>query len=272
MNHNSSYPTTKTIMVAFSVKLMMAVVACAKLVSSSVHVEQTLQPDYIIVSARQRSGSSTLSAVIGGHPCAVNANEIWTDSPSQDILGAHQFTEMDVHEIRQYPHEFLTQVYGPLCDLSIDRGVVDSSCNRCTIVVKMFDIHSISPDGIKSLMADEGISFVVLERDVEQESCSLQLAHQKGDWGTTPDQHKLKADFECVTASEEFIVEHDKWFNFVRSELFNHGRYFINIPFNSVASCKLKNVAESIFAFGGLETPIELVYKDDHIQSLFTVC
>ena len=251
---------------------IFAAMACVKFASSTVHVDQTPQSDYIIVAARQRSGSSTLSSVIGGHPCAVNANEIWTNQPSQDILGAHEFTELDEHEIRQYPREFLSQIHGPLCDLSMENGMIDSFCDKCTIVLKMFDIHSISPDGIKNLMSDKDISFVVLERDVQKESCSLQLAHQKGDWGTTPGQHKIKADFQCVPASPEFVQNHDYWFNNIRKELANHGRFFLHVPFDAVASCQLKNVAESIFAFGGLKTPADLVFQNKHIDSLFNEC
>lgn len=242
--------------------------------NEAVHFDPEPQPDYIVVAARQRSGSSTLSAVIGGHPCAVSANEIWTDSPHQDVLGAHYLTTLDNKEIREYPLDFLSQVHGPLCEQAMERGDIDYSCSSCTVVLKMFDIHSISASGIKDLMNDEAIKFVVLERDIQDEFCSLELAHQKGDWGTTPGQHKEKKmeNFVCGSVTHEFAYKHRAWFDFLHLELLNMGRYFLNIPFDSVASCNLKKVASSIFAFGGLETSIDFDYKDSNIESLFLSC
>ena len=242
--------------------------------NEAVHFDPEPQPDYIVVAARQRSGSSTLSAVIGGHPCAVSANEIWTDSPHQDVLGAHYLTTLDNKEIREHPLDFLSQVHGPLCEQAMERGDIDYSCSSCTVVLKMFDIHSISASGIKDLMNDEAIKFVVLERDIQDEFCSLELAHQKGDWGTTPGQHKEKKmeNFVCGSVTHEFAYKHRAWFDFLHLELLNMGRYFLNIPFDSVASCNLKKVASSIFAFGGLETSIDFDYKDSNIESLFLSC
>lgn len=242
--------------------------------SESVLFEKELQPDYLIVSSRQRSGSSTLSAVIGGHPCAISANEIWTDSPYQDHLGAHQVTTMDHDEIRDDPRGFLSQVYGPLCEQARERGDIDLSCSKCTIVLKMFDIHSISTSGIESLMDDDTIDFVVLERDVQDQFCSLEVAHQKGDWGTTPGQHNSnkRDEFVCGHVTQEFASEHHAWFDFLHRELLNKGRYFLNVSFYSVASCELKRVASSIFAFGGLENPVDFEYNDYNIESLFDSC
>lgn len=253
--------------------LSLVILSCVDK-TSAVHFDSEPQSDYIIVAARQRSGSSTLSSVIGGHPCAVDANEIWTDSPSQDILGGHYFTTMDYPEIRNNPREFLSEVHGPICQQSRERGDIDPSCSSCTIVVKMFDIHSISSSGIRGLMGDDSISFVVLERDVQQQFCSLELAHQKGDWGTTPGQHSEKKmkNFECGDVTHEFASKHHAWFNFLRLELFNKGRYFLNVPFDSVASCNLKRVASSIFSFGGLESSIDFEYHDKNIESLFVSC
>lgn len=257
-----------------SFSLFSVVAASCVYMNSAVRFEQETPSKYIVVAARQRSGSSTLSEVVGGHPCAVSANEIWTDSHSQDILGGHHFTTLDNTEIRENPQEFLSQVHGPLCEQSRQRGDIDHSCSSCTIVVKMFDIHSITTPGIKKLVADDSIQFVVLERNVQQEFCSLELAHQKGDWGTTPGQHKDKntKDFECGSVTHDFASRHNAWFDFLRLELLNHGRYFLNIPFGSVASCHLKRVASAIFAFGGLETPIDFDYDDEHIETLFSAC
>jgi hypothetical protein len=256
--------------------LPVIVSACCVRTVSAVHFDGTTQPDYLIVAARQRSGSTTLSSVIGGHPCAVSANELWTNDPNQDILGGHQFTTMkNDPEIRDNPREYLSQVHPHLCEQSRERGDIDSSCSSCTIVVKMFDIHCVTQSGIKELMSDESIRFVVLERNVHQEYCSLELAHQKGDWGTTPGQHKSNGggvDFVCGDATPEFAAKHNEWFDYLRLELFNQGRLFMNVPFDAVASCNLKNVAASIFAFGGLETPVEFDYHDRNIESLFDHC
>lgn len=242
--------------------------------NSAIQFDVVSQPDYLIVAARQRSGSTTLSSVIGGHPCAISANEMWTDSPSQDILGGHRFTTLDEKEIREDPREFLKQVHPYLCEQSRERGEIDGSCSSCTVVVKMFDIHSITETGIKELMSDDSIRFVVLERSVQQEYCSLELASQKGDWGTTPGQHKKDkmVDFQCGDATKEFSTKHNTWFDFLRLELFNQDRYFLDIPFDSVASCGLKDVASSIFAFGGLKTPVDFQYEDGNIESLFERC
>ena len=258
-------------MVPLVTRLIILLAIYVKVSKSTILADQPIQVNYIIVAARQRSGSSTLSTVIGGHPCAVTANEIWTDQPSQDSLGGHKFTDLDDKEIRQFPREFLSQVYISLCNQAKDLGQIEASCDKCTIVVKMFDIHSLSATGVKSLIEDEDIAFVVLERNAEQESCSLQLAHEKGDWGTTPAQHKV-ADFHCTNATKEFVAKHDEWFSFLRVQLLKKGRYFLNVPFDSVASCKLQNVVQSIFAFAGLETPTELTFSDGNIVQLFKKC
>lgn len=189
-----------------------------------VFFDKPSQPDYIIVSARQRSGSSTLSSSLGGHPCTLNGNEIWSDNASQDILRGHTYTSLSNQEIRKNPHAFLSEIHDDICHMARNNGYIDSSCSKCTVVVKMFDIHHLSEEGIIDLMSDKDISFVVLERDVQKEYCSLQLAHEKGDWGTTPSDHKKENnEYQCDTVSESFAWEHNAWFYFIRTELRKKG-------------------------------------------------
>lgn len=240
----------------------------------AVHFDKPSQPDYLIVAARQRSGSSTLSSSLGGHPCAANANEIWTNNTSQDILGGHEFTSLSPKDIRAKPHEFLSEIHSSLCSKAKSTGLVHETCSKCTIVLKMFDIHDISSEGIIDLMSDKDVYFVVLERDVEQEFCSLQLAHQKGDWGTTPGQHKLKyaSTFDCGGVTEEFYYKHTLWFNFLRTELRRNQRFFVDIPFDVISSCEIKEAVESVFAFSGLELPVDFHYADKNIENVFNMC
>ena len=234
--------------------------------------ENVTQSDFIVIASMQRSGTTTLTGVIGGHPCAVSGNEIWTDKPPQDILGGHRYTTKNDFEVREKPSEFLSEIHEPLCRDARERGYIAPSCSSCTIVVKMFDIHGMPVVGIQNLMGSDSVDFVVVERDIQEQFCSLQLASQKGDWGTTPIQHVAKEGFNCPTVTDHFAFRHNSWFRLLRTELLNKGRYFLNVPFSSIASCDLKRVASSIFAFGGLQTPVDIDYRDYNLDSLFESC
>lgn len=237
------------------------------------HFDSPEQPSYLIVTSRQRSSSSTLSRVLASHPCALHGNEIWTDGKTQDHLGAHQHTGMSGQEILDDPHLFLTSAGSEICAEAISDGTIPVTCGgQCTIVIKMFDSHGLSRDGIASLMRDSNMAFVVLEREVGKEYCSHLRATTLGDWGTTPDGHKKDLPpVDCDEVPRDFSLKHDRWFYRVRQELRLNERSFVDIPFALVASCGLQRLAESIYAMHGFSVPIEMQLSPD-IDSLFSAC
>lgn len=217
-------------------------------------------PEFVVIVARQRSGSSTLSNLIGSHPCSLSGNEIWRNSTKQDPLGAHRLTNMTPEQVRQQPHTFLKEIHDNVCTEAIRNGRIASNCKgKCTISVKMFDVHHLSQEGIFAMVDDPDFRFVVLERNVEDEYCSHYIAVTTGDFGTTPGGHKkMSARIECGEATPEFVDEHTQWFSSMRNNLRSKGRSYLDIPFALVASCELKELIASILGFLGLYTPVSV--------------
>jgi len=225
--------------------------------------ELPVQPKYIIVASRQRSSSSTLSNVIGSHPCVLSGNEIWSNSPAQDMIGAHGMVNMTNSEISENPEIFLNEVHEKACKN------LPNMCNgKCSIVIKLFDIHGVK--GVVNLINDKDFFFVVLEREIRGEYCSHLKAKLYNDWGTTPGAHK-SLDFQCDETDSVFIEQHDNWFSFLRNTIRSAGRFFMDIPFSVVASCELRNLVNSIYGATGLSVsaPMEL---SDQIKVLFENC
>jgi len=238
----------------------------------AVELYHVTPPSYIIIASRQRSSSSTLNGMISSHPCVLHGNEIITNSPGQDKLGAHGHVDMTAEEIHHDPHTFLTMAHHGICEEARRDGTLPDTCDFCTISIKLFDKHHVSEDGLHDLMNDHDMYFVVLEREVSEQFCSLKRAAQINDWATTPSRHK-NIDIPCSSSevTQEFREMHDKWFHTVRSGLRNAGKFFLDIPFTSVASCDLLSLTMSIFGFSGLFIP-ERVVLGGELEKLFWVC
>jgi len=227
-----------------------------------------VQPKYIIVASRQRSSSSTLAYLIGGHPCVLSGNEIWTNKPTQDILGAHGMVNMSYNEVSENPDVFLHKVHEKAC---MDAQLPDMCNGMCSISIKLFDIHIVSSNGLRKLMNDTSFFFVVLERDVRGEYCSHMRANLYDDWGITPSGHSLMSkDFICGETKENFISEHNRWFHTLRENLRVAKRFFMEIPFALVASCGLKDLVNSIYAVNGI--PPGIMDIQENLKELFYNC
>lgn len=231
------------------------------------------QPSYLIVTSRQRSSSTTLSRVLASHPCALDGNEIWFEKSTQDKLGAHNYTGMGWKAVHTEPHLFLTSARAKICAKALSDGTIPDTCGgQCTIVIKMFDQHGLKRDVISSLMADPSMAFVVLERDVGGEYCSHQRAELHHDWGTLPGKHKTGLPLlDCAEVPEKYVNVHNDWFHFVRRALGLHGRIFVDVSFDLVASCGLQGLAESIYAMHGFVLPTTLNVAEE-IDALFRGC
>ncbi|CAN0191086.1 unnamed protein product [Scytosiphon promiscuus] len=229
------------------------------------------QPSYVIVLSRQRSSSTTTSQVIASHPCALFGNEIWGEA--QDILGAHGFANMTWPEVRDDTDRFLTTGRDHICRKAISDGTIPDSCDgQCTIVVKEFDIHRISVEGMNKVMQDATIEFVVLERDVEGEYCSHMEAKVNNDWGTIPGAHKKNhPHVECEDAPDDFVQTHNEWFARVRSALHRNGRSFVEVPFSLIASCRFREFAQSMYGRMGFRLPGSVPIKYP-LAEAFTKC
>lgn len=245
-------------------------------VSATYFAEVPSRPDYIIVSSRQRSSSTTLTSVLGSHPCVISGNEIWTDNPVQDRLDAHSMVNMTSKEISENPDLFLQKAHGLICQKS---NLPEMCGGNCTIAIKMFDEHKLSYTGIKSLMNNRNNFFVVLERDVRGEYCSYHKAQMTGDWGVTPQGHKKSTEhFKCGVIDRTFESKHNTWFSMLTTNLKEMGRFFISVPFSMVASCELKNVVNSIFSATGQPMPAPLQLKGERfflngeMENLFKKC
>ncbi|CAN0191730.1 unnamed protein product [Scytosiphon promiscuus] len=256
----------------------LALVCLSAMLGLSTSVEKTTsyfsvpkQPTYVIVLSRQRSSSTTTSQIIGSHPCALFGNEIW--GRAQDVLGAHDYANMSWPEIRDETHRFLTIAREHICSKAILDGTIADSCGgQCTIVVKEFDIHSISEVGMDTLMQDDNIDFVVLERDIPGEYCSYAEAAEHDDWGTVPGAHKEgQTHVDCEVIPEDFIHTHEKWFARVRSALHRNGRSFVDVPFSLIASCRLREFAQSLFGRMGFPLPVTFPIEYPSSES-FTTC
>ena len=246
-------------------------------VSAEYFAESASRPNYVIVSSRQRSSSTTLTSVLGSHPCMVSGNEIFVNDPVQDRLGAHSFVNMTYEEIREFPDLFLSKAHSNICKNQYLPPVCQG---HCTVSVKLFDEHSITYPGIQSLMENDDNFFLVLERDVHDEYCSFKKAKETGDWGVTPQGHNKQLKFECPDYVDlDFKFRHKRWFNMLRSKLHEAGRFFIEVPFSLVASCRLHNLVNSIFMATGqplsniaLELKGTKFFMNGEMENLFKNC
>lgn len=232
-------------------------------------------PKYIILLSRQRSSSTTMSYLLGQHPCSLHGNEMWYPAPRQDVLHAHRHTDMSPADVKKDPHAFLNSVHDEICNEAIESGKISASCEgKCAIVIKTFDIHHLSLDGIFSMMEDPEFRFVVLERKLEDEYCSYLVATIAGDYGTVPSEHiKGSADnITCGSPPEEYADKHVTWFRTMRDALRTRGTFFVDVPFALVASCRLQEVIPSILAFMGLNAPYEVEDMRESLETLFLEC
>lgn len=235
-------------------------------------IEKPKPPKYIIIASRQRSSSSTLNRMISSHSCVLHGNEIWTRNHSQDNLGAHDVVDMSDEEIRQYPNEFLLSAYDELCSNAIMNGDISSDCETCTIAIKMFDIHGLG-DNVSSLIEDSDFEFLVLERPVQGQYCSWKRAKISNDWATVPGKHNAETAIppdDCAMVPYNFKEKSEKWYRMIRTELKREGRFYTEIPFETVSSCKLSNLMGFIYSQYGLDIG-ELDLVSD-LEDLFTVC
>ena len=85
-------------------------------------------------------------------------------------------------------------------------------------------------------------------------------ARTSNNWGTVPSNHNNALDVKCDQVPYEFSFENNKWFNYLRSELYKNGRFFLDIPFKTIASCYLSNLTEYIFGSLGLD------FKEEHLE------
>ena len=235
-------------------------------------IEQPKPPKYIIIASRQRSSSSTLNRMISSHSCVLHGNEIWTRHHSQDILGAHDIVNMSDEEIRQYPDEFLLSAYDEICNNAKMNGDIPDECETCTIAIKMFDIHGLG-DNVAYLMDNLDFQFIVLERPVQGQFCSWKRAEIHNDWATVPGNHKTETvipmDY-CDIVPYNFKENNIKWYRMLRNGFKKSGRFYTEVSFETVSSCKLSSLMGSIYSQFGLSLgQLNLPWD---LEDLFTNC
>ena len=232
-------------------------------------IEKPTPPKYIIIASRQRSSSTTLTRMIASHSCVLDGNEVWNVyDKDQDKQSAHDYVNMNPYEIRKDPGVFLSLAHEGICQTARDNGSLHSQCDTCTVVVKLFDIHGI--ENVTQLFEYTEFGFVVLERPIEGQWCSLKKAEATNDWATTPGGHKV-VDYECDDVPEQFRDRIQKWYDLLRSGLKDAGRFYMEIPFSVIASCNLSRLIPTLYSEFGLELSNEITLPSD-LEELFRYC
>jgi LPS sulfotransferase NodH len=191
-------------------------------------------PEYVIVVARQRSGSTFLAISIAkqlkqkGGLVVWNADEPWAESTVRaDNAHVDQLVNWTHAQRMQDPGRFLQELHAAYCSEQ------KAMPGACVIVLKLFDIHleDTSADQLASIFAYPGARVVVLERDAAEERCSLLWAQQTNQWWTPNGTEREKRDGydqfkrdRCDTLSQEaqgVYLKHRSWFGMVNSALTN---------------------------------------------------
>ena len=241
-------------------------------VVNSIHTffDETIPPKVIALMSMQRSGSTTVSRLLSSHKCTVWGNEIFSGG-NQDVLGAHETLGYTPEETRKNPLQFLLEVNKSICKQ------VPSECNgRCTIVVKIFNIHQLSENGISDIISSDDIGIVVLQRELKDWYSSSVAAWTMNDWNTTPhDNRPVREVFDNVPTKDK--ARYTEWFDKIRSLSTYLGKMYLEIPFSSVQTCALFDmVIPSIYNFFGfnLEDGVDIrnSWKGDNIEEILMSC
>lgn len=225
--------------------------------SRPVALDSMPSPSFAIILGRQRSGTTHLSTVLGQHHCVVNGNEILTNNPVQDTLGAYSVANMSREQVIADPMKFLRAAHGPLCR----KHVTDERCGgKCIIVFKLFDIHLRNP--LPVILADD-TAVIVVERNVGDAFCSWQHARTTGDWGTTPLVHEANGYTQdqyrrCNLQTPmygQYRAHHVNWFANARRALHKQGKPFVEVPWKaSTEPCYFYRVVlPTMYAHLGLD-------------------
>jgi hypothetical protein len=174
---------------------------------------------------------------------------------------------MSHSEIREDPHQYLLSSYEGICENARQTGNLPSHCDTCTISVKMFDIHGLK--NMDAIFEDTDIEFVVLERPIEGQWCSLIRAKMTGDWATTPVKHKSDK-VECDEVPHSFVQKNLDWYSMLRKNLKTKGRFYTEASFEMVSSCGFFKFMWFLFSGVGLE--VDDIVLDSNLEYIFNTC
>lgn len=238
----------------------------------------TTRPEVVIIFSRQRSGSTTLSSILATDKCSLFGNEIWIDTngqPGQDFLNAHEIMGVNRTTVMDNPLRFLTGLNEKLCSSS---ELPEECGGKCTIVAKLFDLHYkwfLTPDGIRDIISDERIEFVILERDVNEVYTSTKSARRRGDWTTHPGKNRPSKEYYGLPPLK-FIEDHNSWYSFIRKSLLENGRVYTEVSFQSLKGCNLFNkVLPKVFynlGFDLNDIDVKDHYVDNGLEDLVEGC
>lgn len=235
--------------------------------------DDPVPPKVIAVASMQRSGSTTLSRLIASHKCVVWGNEIWNPDKDQDVLGAHAMTGLDVEYSASHPVDFLLRVNEMVCK----SGLVPEECNgRCSIAVKVFDIHYISESGLADFVMSPDVGIVILQRDISELYASKLSASKNGDWQTTPSVFRPEHEAHPVVPYEA-RDRYDTWFSYLRNTLSEAEKVYMEVSFATVKTCKLfDTVLPSLLTFFGFDiqdgADVENLWEDDTLEQIAQKC
>ena len=234
--------------------------------------DEAVPPKIIAVMSMQRSGSTTVSRLMASHKCVVWGNEIFAGG-GQDVLGAHDLLDYTSGESRDDPLEFLLELNKSICKSES----LPKECNgRCTVVVKIFNNHQVSEQGISDIISSEDVGIIVLQRNLNDWYASNVAAWSLGDWNTTPhDNRPHREIFQTVPVKDK--DRYINWFDKIRSLSNEVGKLYLEIPFSTVKTCGLFDmVIPSVYKFFGIDfedgVDINNAWKGDNIEDILLSC
>ena len=234
--------------------------------------DEAVPPKIISVMSMQRSGSTTVSRLLSSHKCVLWGNEIFSGG-SQDVLGAHDLLGYVPGESREDPLGFLLKLNKSICKSES----VPKECNgRCTVIVKIFNNHQVSEQGISDIISSEDVGIIVLQRNLNDWYSSSIAAWKQGDWNTTPHDNRPEREiFQTVPVKNKDM--YTSWFEKIRSLSNEVGKLYLEVPFSSVKTCNLFDmVLPSAYKFFGIDfddgVEISNGWKGDNIEDILLAC
>jgi hypothetical protein len=206
---------------------------CKGLVALLTHLsfaEGAVPVEIVVVVARQRSGSTFMAASIEEElkrdPSLTvrNIGEPW-------LAGSPFNREYD----RLVNWTRTQRMLNPLGFLHAMQSALCRRATRCVLVVKLFDIHflyadgnwrCVVPDELVPLFSHPAVRLVVVEREPNDEMCSLTWAEKTNQWWRPSTPQEVRAAYEtfkrtnCSITSPQFDVptfayQHASWFRVV---------------------------------------------------------
>ena len=217
---------------------------------------------FIVIAARQRSGSTELAYRLGQHPCVVDLQEFFNDPGQKDApLAANTHYRWELYNyLSQHPAFVEQEPLLPsrrtqaVAALRVARAVMcaekdrqlaqhgESVCaERCSIVVKLFDGHLATVRGVADLVAQPETLLVVLERNALDRMCSLAWAKANNDWRHSPHGTPLaecRKGFKRNGTAVRIERHNNAWFETVRRSAAKARKIAFELPFEAWTDAK----------------------------------